>query len=379
MIAGFERFTHTLSVRRAPVQILIWTACLALASPTSAQTLKGFVLTGNPASAGGATWTYKDTVNGVIYDLAGILFKPAGTSKLPAVVLSHGHDSNVTIFSTPIAKEMRNWGLVGIGTNYTHAAGVPTGSPGDSTEPGASTANILRARKCIDILYSLGYVDTTRIAAHGYSMGAFVTAAFVGTYPNLFRVASHGGGGVNDSRLAWTKMAQAQGITVPYQIHHAGADSTVPLPDDQRLDSLLLARGVQQQMFIYPGYSHTDLPFDTTMLNRVRTWYTAHGLIPAAGIEEGDNVVPRSFSLGQNYPNPFNPGTTIEYTLPAAAHVTLQVFDVLGREVATLVDGTETAGVKSVRFDASRLSSGVYYYRIAAGSFNGAKQMLLLR
>jgi dienelactone hydrolase len=353
--------------------------CVVASWPAAAQTLHGFVLTGDPASTNGATWTYRDTVQGIIYDLAGVLFKPAGTSKLPAVVLSHGHLSNVTIFTTPIAKEMRNWGLVGIGTNYTHAGGVPIGSPGDTTEPGASTANILRARKCIDILKSLGYVDTTRIAAHGYSMGAFVTAAFVGTYPNLFRVASHGGGGVNDGRLAWTKIAQAVGITVPYQIHHAGADSTVPLPDDQRLDSLLQARGVQQQIYIYPGYSHTDLPMDTTMLNRVRTWYTAHGLIPATGVEEVDPVVPRSFSLAQNYPNPFNPSTTIDFTLPTAAHVTLKVFDPLGREVATLVDRIEPPGVNSLKFDASRLSSGVYYYRIVAGSFVGTRQMLLLR
>ena len=184
---------------------------------------------------------------------------------------------------------------------------------------------------------------------------------------------------MNDGRLAWTKTGQAEGITVPYQIHHAGADSTVPLPDDQRLDSLLQARGVQQQIYIYPGFSHTDLPFDTTMLNRVRTWYIAHGLIPAAGVIEGDPVLPRAFSLAQNYPNPFNPATTIDFSLPASAHVTLKVFDILGREVATLVDKLEPPGVNSVRFDASSLASGVYYYRVMAGSFVAVKQMSLLR
>jgi dienelactone hydrolase len=358
---------------------LLCLLCACYAGSISAQTLKGFVLTGDPASTNGATWTYRDTVEGIIYDLTGVLFKPGGTSKFPAVVLSHGHDSNVNIFTAPVAKVMRPWGLVCIGTNYTHAAGVPAGSPGDSTQPGASTANILRARKCIDILYALGYVDTTRIAAHGYSMGAFVTAALVGTYPGLFRVASHGGGGVNDARLAWTKTAQAEGITVPYQIHHAGADSTVPLADDLRLDSLLQARGVQQQFYIYPGYSHGELSQDTTMLKRVHTWYTAHGLFPAAATDERDQGLPASFALSQNYPNPFNPTTTISYSLPAAVHVTLKVFDVLGREVATLVDGNQHAGANSLKFDASRLSSGVYYYRIVAGSFTGSRQMLLLR
>jgi dienelactone hydrolase len=370
---------RTFAARRAGIQILLWVMCLFNAGTLSSQTLHGFVLTGNPASASGATWTYHDTLNGVMYDLAGILLKPAGTSKLPAVVISHGHNGNVNIYSIDIAKTMRSWGLVCIATNYTHAAGVPIGSPGDSTQPGASMANVQRAHKCVQILASLGYVDTTRIAAHGNSMGAFVNAAVVGIFPALFRVASHSAGGLNDLWLSATKTAQADGITVPYQIHHGDADTTVPLVNDQRLDSLLQARGVEQQMYVYPGYSHTDITFDTTMLRRVRTWYTVHGLIPASGVNERDAVVPRSFSLAQNYPNPFNPATTIAFSLPTAAHVTLTVFDPLGREVARLVDKTEPPGVNSVRFDASRLSSGVYYYCIVAGSFVGTKQMLLVR
>ena len=370
---------HTTAARRSRIQILVWMMCLLNAGTLSSQTLHGFVLTGNPASIYGATWTYKDTVNGVNYDLAGILLKPTGTSKLPGVVISHGHDGNVNIYSIDIARTMRSWGLVCIATNYTHSAGVPIGSPGDSTEPGASMANIQRAHKCVQILASLGYVDTTRIAAHGNSMGAFVNAAVVGVFPSLFRVASHSAGGLNDQWISATKTAQADGITVPYQIHHGDADTTVPLVNDQRLDSLLLARGVEQQMYVYPGYSHTDITFDTTMLHRVRTWYIAHGLISAAGVEDRDPVVPHSFSLSQNYPNPFNPATTINFSLPASTHVTLNVFDILGREVATLVDEDEPAGVNSVRFDASRLSSGVYYYRVMAGSFVAVKQMLLLR
>ena len=345
------------------------------------QTLHGFVLTGNPASSSGATWTYRDTVQGIIYDLAGILLKPAGTSNLPAVVISHGHDGNVSIYSIDIAKVMRSWGLVCIATNYTHAGGVPIGSPGDSTQQGASTPNILRARKCVDILASLGYVDTTRIAAHGNSMGAFVNAAFVGTYPKLFRVASHSAGGMNDLWVSATKTAQANGIITPYQIHHGDADTTVPLPNDQRLDSLLHARGVEQQMYIYPGYSHTDITFDSTMLGRVRTWYAAHGLIPATAVNEDDTRLPRSFSLAQNYPNPFNPSTTIGYRQLASGNswVRLSVYDMLGREVEVLVDEKKAPGDYEVKFDGSGLSSGVYFYRLQAGSFVETKKLLMLR
>ena len=78
-------------------------------------------------------------------------------------------------------------------------------------------------------------------------------------------------------------------------------------------------------------------------------------------------------------PNPFNPITTISYQLPGQSRVTLIVSDVLGREVAALVKGIEEPGYKSVTFDASKLSSGVYYYRLQAGSYIETKKLLLLR
>ena len=89
--------------------------------------------------------------------------------------------------------------------------------------------------------------------------------------------------------------------------------------------------------------------------------------------------LPSEFALSQNYPNPFNPSTTINYQLSRQSHVTLKVFDVLGREVATLVNEVEEAGYKSVTFDASKLSSGIYFYRLQAGHYVETKKLLLLR
>jgi len=252
-------------------------------SPYAQGGLKGFTLTGDPASANGAAWTYTDTVNGVAYDLAGVLFKPSGAGPFPAVIVSHGFGGNARGYASNIAREMRNWGLVVIATNYTHAAGVPLGAPGTVTELGASNANLLRAHKCWDILASLGYVDIRRVAAHGHSMGAFVTAALVGTYPNDFRVASHTAGGVHNQKLAWTKEAQANGIVTPYQIHHGDEDTVVPLVDDQRLGDLLQAKGTVHQLLVYAGYGHNVIPSDPTMYQRVRDWYTAHGLFNSTG------------------------------------------------------------------------------------------------
>ncbi len=88
---------------------------------------------------------------------------------------------------------------------------------------------------------------------------------------------------------------------------------------------------------------------------------------------------PVSFSLHQNYPNPFNPTTRIEYAIPQTSHVSLKVFDMLGREVAPLVDEVQDLGFKSVEFNASGLASGVYFYRLTAGSFVETRKLMVIR
>ena len=90
---------------------------------------------------------------------------------------------------------------------------------------------------------------------------------------------------------------------------------------------------------------------------------------------------PKTFALSQNYPNPFNPSTEIDYTLPQGFNgfVTLKVYNVLGQEVSTLFAGSRTAGTFTVKFDASRFASGVYFYRMDAGSFSSTKKMVLMK
>ncbi len=94
---------------------------------------------------------------------------------------------------------------------------------------------------------------------------------------------------------------------------------------------------------------------------------------------EGEEVAPTSYALSQNYPNPFNPSTTISFTLPQASDVKLAVYNVLGQEVAVLLNGAVNAGTHNVRFDASNLASGMYVYLIEAGDFRVAKKMTLLK
>jgi len=99
----------------------------------------------------------------------------------------------------------------------------------------------------------------------------------------------------------------------------------------------------------------------------------------AAGVSESTrDGIPTAFSLSQNFPNPFNPSTTINFDLPQQTHVVLKVINMLGQEVATLVDGPEQAGYRSVVFDAGGLASGMYVYRLTAGSFTETRKLVLL-
>jgi len=91
------------------------------------------------------------------------------------------------------------------------------------------------------------------------------------------------------------------------------------------------------------------------------------------------DVVPNVFDLHQNYPNPFNPSTVISWQLPVNSHVSLKVYDILGNEVATLVDGNKEAGNYETKFDGSALASGMYIYKLTAGNYVSTKKMLMIK
>lgn len=96
-------------------------------------------------------------------------------------------------------------------------------------------------------------------------------------------------------------------------------------------------------------------------------------------VDDIANNIPQNFSLRQNYPNPFNPSTTIEYSLPNAVEVRLTVHDILGRQLAMLVNQRQSAGFHSINFNASALASGMYLYRIEAGNFTQTRKLMLVK
>jgi len=150
------------------------------------------------------------------------------------------------------------------------------------------------------------------------------------------------------------------------------------------------------------GYGHSDSAFSGSGLTTaqmklassfigwdfVNVWsvdssvnngYPFLGSAIPTSVKEAGPASPQYSSLFQNYPNPFNPVTTIRFALPQRSEATLTVFNTLGQRVAILASGEMAAGAHEVRFDGSRLSSGVYFYTLRVGSFVQTKKLLLMR
>lgn len=127
------------------------------------------------------------------------------------------------------------------------------------------------------------------------------------------------------------------------------------------------------------GTFSDTLYISNNSLNKVVKVFLSGIATPVLSVSDENSALPEEFALRQNYPNPFNPSTTINYQLPKNSLVTLKVFDVLGKEVAELVNEMKDAGYYDVKFDASKLSSGIYFYRITAESFIATKKLLLMK
>jgi dienelactone hydrolase len=269
-------------LRSALVAVLLGAVACRRDAAVVAPMVDGPTLTivGDPETSSGATWTLLGTLEGTQVDLQGVLLKPRAGGVLPAVVLSHGAGGNAQEFSGEVGRVMRTWGLVCIAVNYTHARDAAPGTPGTWLDQGASRANVLRAHAASTVLARLGYVDVRRVAAHGHSMGAFVTTAFVAAHPDAVRVASHTSGGVlldaiHREGVPIPSAAEARRIRTPYQWHHGLLDYAVPFILARHFDAVLTA---PHDGHLYPRFGHGGIATDSEVLARIRAWYTEHGM-----------------------------------------------------------------------------------------------------
>jgi hypothetical protein len=185
-------------------------------------------------------------------------------------------------------------------------------------------------------------------------------------------------------------IANFRNITSPVLLLHGTADPVLPYLQSVQLDDSILANGGSAELRLFQGAGHE---FD---LNSTEDAFTASGLIakdtvlaffrrtlessgPTFVYAEASPSAPGEFRLFDNYPNPFNPTTEIQFTIVNRLLTIIKVFDVLGREVATLVNEVKEPGSYTVEFNASSLASGVYFYRLSAGQYAECRKMIVMK
>jgi serine protease len=217
-----------------------------------------------------------------------------------------------------------------------------------------------------DAIQNLGYVyDTALLGSRTY-----VGIALLSSGAPQFRAIANNG---DDSWGVYDGFSKAE----KWQALSSGVGHAQAGPTDV---SIVLGAG---PFSLQPGDSITigfALVAGTDLLNLKDNTRAAQQRWPfITEVRQVSSQIPLTFALYQNYPNPFNPGTVIRYDLPREARVTLSLYNILGQEVVRLVDAEQSAGQYEIPVDASRLSSGVYFYRIQAGRFSDVKRMILIR
>lgn len=236
----------------------------------------------------GTNFTYSDAER----SFTGIMLKPAELGPFGGLIINHGAGGTAAGYSLPRAREMGPWGLVCIAPNLTHVAGGET----DPALIGNSPENIARGMACANVLSSLAYVDTNRLAVFGHSMGAFATVGQMAAFGGRFRAASiTSGGAIPDSAPGGTSNAtptvsEAAPVRTAFQMIHCDGDPVVPPARSQLLQQVLSGNAVPNSRLLISSNSipnpahwhniHQDPNALATVLTNTRAWFRTHGVIP---------------------------------------------------------------------------------------------------
>ena len=136
---------------------------------------------------------------------------------------------------------------------------------------------------------------------------------------------------------------------------------------------------LQARQFVYKTTYHMASCNPKHVLRGTGYHFWSDSSSLSTGINQLNQELPKKFSLSQNYPNPFNPSTKIKFTLPKPESVKIEVYNVIGQKVQTLLNKPMSAGYHELEFNGQNLSSGIYLYRIEAGEWKDVKKMILIR
>jgi hypothetical protein len=215
------------------------------------------------------------------------------------------------------------------------------------------------------------------IAVSGYiqDCGSFDIYVYSNTWLPVELVSFEGFAGNREAKLMWTTASETNNdhfylLRSNDHLNFARATSNIPATNSPTGSTYSYVDG---NLVNGTTYYYKLVNVDINGLESV------NGLVANVTPTQNSNITPDAYSLRQNYPNPFNPNTSISYDIREAGHVTLAVFDVLGREVASLVNDNQTAGSYTVEFNASKLSSGIYFYQLKTNDFTDMKKMVVMK
>ena len=165
-------------------------------------------------------------------------------------------------------------------------------------------------------------------------------------------------------------IAQVTGILMPKIVNNLAINNAagVTLSQETTINGVLR---------LMAGVFDNTIPF--TLGPNGSISYEGGSLKVPTSVEQLSEIIPMEFALKQNYPNPFNPSTTIRYDLPKGINVTLKIYDVMGHEVAELINQRQEAGDHEIVWNASGIASGVYFCRISAGDFTAVRKLILMK
>ncbi len=228
----------------------------------------------------------------------------------------------------------------------------------------------LRWKRATKIVINGNSVDDVNIYVHPFGPSAQGFTGITGTVN--FVVASGGGNMQGNVKSGAVVYAYRGGEIAGYAFTNAEGKYAITGLSAGTFSVFVDKPGYNESSVVNAeaGYSATGTPLSGT---------ADFTLSPTTSVTVDRTVQPAEYVLDQNYPNPFNPNTRISYSLPNAGNVMLKVYDLLGKEVTTLVNGYQQSGKYTVSFNASQLSSGIYFYRLESGKYSVVKKMMLLK